>query len=101
MVLGWILSFGLPSGTSPGTRRRFERALFGYTDNSNHGAYEYERDGFLSEKPHFIVRPGVLLVPLDLGAKTERFMRNHGASVWRRRLELSLTEAKKLYPVPG
>lgn len=101
MVFAWILSYGLPSGTSAGDRRRFERALYGYTDSSNHGGYAYERDGFLSEKPHLIIRPGVLVVPLDLGARTERFLREHDASVWRRRVELGLREAKQLHPIPG
>jgi hypothetical protein len=98
MAMGWILSYSLPRGTPASERRRFERSLFGYTDRSYYGAYQYEREGFLSNKPHIALRSGILLLPLDHRASAEKFIRAQNGSVWRRKLELSLNETKRLYP---
>ena len=39
-----------------------DRALFGYTDNSNKGDYQYERKGVVSDIPHFRLLRGAIIV---------------------------------------
>jgi len=36
--------------------------LFGYTDNSNKGSYQYERKGILADVPHFKLLRGAIIV---------------------------------------
>lgn len=38
------------------------RALFGFTDNSNKGSYLYKRGGVLSNIPHIRLTRGVIIV---------------------------------------
>lgn len=38
------------------------RILHGYTDNSNNGAYRYERKGILNEIPHHKLNRGVIII---------------------------------------
>jgi len=38
------------------------RSLFGYTDNSNKGSYQYERRGVIAEIPHFKLLRGAIIV---------------------------------------
>jgi len=38
------------------------RALFGFTDNSNKGSYLYKRGGILSNIPHIRITRGVIVV---------------------------------------
>ncbi|HVL87270.1 MAG TPA: hypothetical protein VM681_04565 [Candidatus Thermoplasmatota archaeon] len=99
MALGWVLVYGHEAEATAAARRRFERKLFGYVDRSHRGKYAYERPGFLTGKPHRRLRRGALLLPLDLGEKVAAFVREHEGWVWSRKVELSPTEAKQLYPL--
>lgn len=38
------------------------RALFGYTDNSNNNSYHYHRKGVLDSIPHFRLPKGAIIV---------------------------------------
>lgn len=38
------------------------RALFGYNDHSNKGAYTYKREGILKEIPHLRLLRGVFII---------------------------------------
>jgi len=38
------------------------RVLFGYTDNSNNGKYQYKRKGILDKIPHFRLPKGAIIV---------------------------------------
>ena len=49
----------------------FNRALFGFTDNSNHGSYQYKRKGILSEMDHLRLLKGAIIVKKD---ETNRIM---------------------------
>lgn len=40
----------------------FNRALFGFTDNSNHSSYQYKRKGILSEISHLRLLKGAIIV---------------------------------------
>jgi len=40
----------------------FNRALFGFIDNSNHGSYQYKRKGILSEINHLRLLKGAIIV---------------------------------------
>ena len=39
----------------------FNRALFGFIDNSNHGSYQYKRKGILSEINHLRLLKGAIV----------------------------------------
>lgn len=45
------------------------RALFGFTDNSNKGAYMYKRGGILSNLPHMKLIRGAVIVKKKDSAK--------------------------------
>lgn len=45
------------------------RALFGFTDNSNKGSYLYKRGGILSNIPHIRLIRGVIVVRREDGSK--------------------------------
>lgn len=45
------------------------RALFGFTDNSNKGSYLYKREGLLSNIPHIRLIRGVIVVRATDGKK--------------------------------
>jgi len=100
VVLGSVVVYGHPEERTAAQRRAFERALFGHTDRSKNGRYAYERAGYLTGKPHVVVRRAVLLVPLDEGDALAAFVRARGAWAWVRRVELSAAEARRLYPLP-
>lgn len=40
----------------------FNRAIYGYTDNSNNAAYQYKREGILSKIPHLRLLKGALVI---------------------------------------
>ena len=40
----------------------FNRSLFGFTDNSNHGSYQYKRKGALSEIYHLRLLKGAIII---------------------------------------
>jgi hypothetical protein len=40
----------------------FNRAIYGYIDNSNNNSYQYKRKGILSEIPHLRLLKGALVV---------------------------------------
>ena len=40
----------------------FNRAIYGYTDNSNNNAYQYKRKGLLSQIPHLRLLKGALVI---------------------------------------
>lgn len=43
----------------------FNRALFGFTDNSNHSSYQYKRKGILSEINHLRLLKGAIIIKKD------------------------------------
>jgi len=45
------------------------RALFGFTDNSNKGSYTYKRSGVLSDIPHKRIIRGAIIVRERDGSK--------------------------------
>jgi len=53
------------------------RALFGFTDNSNKGSYIYKRGGILSNIPHKRLIRGALIVEEKNGKKVISVLRNY------------------------
>ena len=43
----------------------FNRTLFGFTDNSNHGSYQYKREGILSKIDHLRLLKGAIIVKMS------------------------------------
>lgn len=89
----WIVVYGHPPKTPPSTMNRLRHELFGYTDQSNRGRYEYDRAGVLSGKPYLQLRKGVIVVPIDLGPRVEMLLGQHGAWTWIRRVKLEPEDA--------
>jgi len=54
------------------------RALFGYIDNSNKGAYQYKRKGILSEMRHVRLLRGVVIVRPGDKNKIINTLNKHG-----------------------
>lgn len=88
MADAWIVVYGHPPGTLPAKMNKLRRELFGYTDQSNRGRYEYDRAGILTGRPCLQLRSGVVVVPLDLGPSVELALARHGAWAWVRRVRL-------------
>ena len=85
--------YGHPPKTPPAAMNRLRHELFGYTDQSNQGRYEYDRKGLLSGQPFLQLRKGVIVVPLDLGPRVEMLLGRHGAWTWIRRVKLEPEDA--------
>lgn len=55
------------------------RALFGYLDNSNKGAYQYKRKGILDKIPNFRLPKGALIVKDEDQNKILIILKKHKA----------------------
>ena len=53
------------------------RALFGFTDNSNKGSYIYRRGGVLSNNPHVKLIRGAIIVKEKDGKKVTSVLHNY------------------------
>lgn len=63
---------------------RFHRKLYGYTDYSQHGKYQYKRPGLLDNIPHLNPSRSVLIVKkLDAG-KLVNFIKKTAENVFVR-----------------
>lgn len=75
---------------------RLRNRLFGYTDRSNHGQYEYERRGLLTGHAILHLRRGVVAVPLDVGEAARLLVLEEKARVWLRRVELEPEDVARM-----
>lgn len=55
------------------------RSLFGYTDNSNHGSYQYKRKGMLSEINHLRLLKGAIIVKKSDSGKIIHYFKKYKA----------------------
>lgn len=53
------------------------RALFGYMDNSNKGAYQYERKGILDKIKHLRLLKGAIIVEIKNQKKVVSVLKKH------------------------
>lgn len=55
----------------------FNRTLFGFTDNSNHGSYQYKRKGVLSEMNHLRLLKGAIIIKKDEFSKIKPYFNKY------------------------
>jgi hypothetical protein len=58
------------------------RALFGFTDNSNSGAYVYQRKGILKDIQHKRLTKGTLIVKMSGANKVISVLKKHKAKFY-------------------
>ena len=58
------------------------RAIFGFTDNSNNGAYCYQRKGILEAIPHKRLMRGALIAKMPDAKKIRAILKKHKARVY-------------------
>jgi hypothetical protein len=92
----WILVYEHPSGTSVARMNRLRNRLFGYTDRSNRGRYEYQRPGLLTGRPFLRLKRGVVALPLDLGEAARLLVVEEEAWAWLRKVELLPDDGREM-----
>ncbi|MBS3176042.1 hypothetical protein J4457_02285 [Candidatus Woesearchaeota archaeon] len=60
-------------------RSKLKRELFGYTDKSNNGKYEYERKGLLQKIPNLKPIRSVIITKIEDSNKLIKILKNYGA----------------------
>ena len=55
----------------------FNRAIYGYTDNSNNAAYQYKRKGILSQIPHLRLLNGALVIKKEDISKIKPILKKY------------------------
>jgi len=55
----------------------FNRAIYGYTDNSNNAAYQYKRKGILSQIPHLRLLKGALVIKKEDMSKIKPILKKY------------------------
>ncbi|KXB00187.1 hypothetical protein AKJ40_01685 [candidate division MSBL1 archaeon SCGC-AAA259M10] len=83
-------------GLSQAEKAKFRRELYGYTDKSNRGQYEYYRPGLLDEVPYRKLIRGVLLIRKRDKEKISDFMEKYEAEVHIRNVELTREDTEIL-----
>lgn len=58
------------------------RAMFGFTDNSNNGAYHYSRKGILEGIPHKRLMKGALIAKMPNAKRVLTTLKKHKARVY-------------------
>ncbi|MFC1455033.1 hypothetical protein ACFLQI_03015 [Candidatus Undinarchaeota archaeon] len=83
MKTATLITYDLPSARmSQAEVTAFHRRLYGYTDYSNHGKYQYERKGLLSDIPHLNPSRSVIIIPKKESEKVLGFLEEYGAKVF-------------------
>lgn len=88
MADAWIVVYGHPPNTPTNRMNKLRQELYGYTDRSNQGQYQYERPGLLTGKPYILLKKGVLVVPYHLGPEIQLLLARHDVWTWIRRVQL-------------
>ncbi|KXA96154.1 hypothetical protein AKJ39_05000 [candidate division MSBL1 archaeon SCGC-AAA259J03] len=78
---GYIIIYDT-SNLSRVKKTRFGRKLYGYTDKSNNGQYEYYRSGLLDEIPSRKLIRGVVIVKKKEADKVLNLMKKN--TTWKR-----------------
>ena len=58
------------------------RVMFGFIDNSNNGAYSYQRKGILEEIPHKRLMNGALIAKMPDAKKILTILKIHKAKIY-------------------
>lgn len=66
----------------------FGRKLYGYTDKSNNGQYEYYRPGLLDKIPSRKLVRGVVIVRRQNANKVIDLMNDYNVKAYRRKIDL-------------
>ena len=71
-------------------RVKLSRSLYGYIDRSFHNKYAYLREGILDRTPHIrpLDRRAVLVTKSSDAPKVIQLLREHGAQIYARRIQL-------------
>ncbi|MFC1455074.1 hypothetical protein ACFLQI_03240 [Candidatus Undinarchaeota archaeon] len=92
-----LITYDLPSAKmSQAEVTAFHRRLYGYTDYSNHGKYQYERKGLLSEIPHLNPSRSVVILPKHKTGDVLTFLYEYGAKVFSIDVVLNDRQSKAL-----
>lgn len=70
----------------------FNRAIYGYIDNSNNSAYQYKRKGILSQIPHLRLLKGALVIKKEDMEKIKPLLKKY--KVKYRVYDLLIKESK-------
>lgn len=73
-----ILCYSL-GNIAPKKRLKFHQELYGYTDRSNHGRYEYRRRGILTDLQYQKPFDSVLIVPTEATEQIAQHLRKYRA----------------------
>jgi len=84
------------SGLSKAKKTSFGRKLYGYTDKSNNGQYEYYRSGLLDEIPSRKLVRGVVIVREEDAEKVIDLTKDYGVKTFRREIKLSSEDRENL-----
>ena len=76
---------------------QLSRALHGYTDYSNRGAYEYVRRGLLEEIPHVKLMNGVFIVEKKRVDEFVELLKKFNAEYHVREVTLTEEDIKELH----
>lgn len=93
---GKVIIFKLTAEYTRKERARFYREFYGYVDKSNHGRYRYRRKGVLSGIPHIIPARSVIVLHRKDSGRVIRFLKNHGANVFARDIQLLKEDLEKM-----
>src|SRR6056297_3474890 len=74
----------------------FGRKLYGYTDKSNNGQYEYHRPGLLDKIPSQKLIRGVIIVKQQDTDKVIELMKNYNVETYKKKIELNPEDLKNL-----
>lgn len=75
---------------------KFCRKLYGYTDKSYYGTYEYDRPGLLGDIPHVKLIRSVLIVKMEDVDKIVDLMKKFKVEYHVRTVELANVDRKKM-----
>lgn len=74
----------------------FNRAVYGYTDNSNHNSYHYKREGILSQIPSLRLLKGALVIKKEDVGKIEQVLKKYKVKYGV--YEITIPETKLITP---
>ncbi len=77
-------------------RTSFGRKLYGYTDKSNNGQYEYYRPGLLDEIPSRKLIRGVVIIRREDTDRVINLMNNYDVKTYQRQIKLTPDDLETL-----
>ena len=93
---GSIIVFYLPPQTSPKVHKQFRKRIYGENTSSWKGRYQYRRKGILDTLRHVKLYKGVVIVlPEDVSILVG-VLRENGAMIYTRKVELTAEDERKL-----